>query len=224
MWKRWRDSGGTSQPFRDPGAELAELQCHQRSCCAGWGVPRLGEPSPTPPSSQGKHWFVISWKCKGSLDYLRSSRAPSPGGVGKPTWFHSLGSCFGFPILGMERAIPGRALQSWWHRGGAALAQRGSQGLPESIQETGGSAQEKSLISSKGKWVLEKDKELQQPELWKALTKYWTRRTRKRLPIVRSFLMQVIRWLLPLLLKRHYFLSELWKQGLEHTYSISMCF
>lgn len=111
-WKRLRDSGGTSQPFRDAGAELAELQCHQRSCCAGWGVPRLGEPSPTLSSSQGKHRLVISWKCKGSSDYLRSSRAPSPGGVGKPTWFHSLGSCFGFPILGMERAIPGRALQS----------------------------------------------------------------------------------------------------------------
>lgn len=98
------------------------------------------------------------------------------------------------------------------------------QGLPKSIQETGGSAQEKSLISSKGKWLLEKDKESQLPELWKALTKYLTRRNRKRLPSVRAFLMQVIWWLLPLLLKRHYFLSDPCKEGLEHTYSFSMCF
>lgn len=144
-----------SEPFKDAGAELAELQCHQHS----WGVPRVGEPSPTLSLSQGKHWFVISWKCKGSSEHLRSSRAPNPGGAPVPellSWAPHPGCGKSNPKVwkgqsqGVERASwvwkgqfqavpssadgPGGMLP--WHNAG-------SQGLLKSIQQTGGSAQEK---------------------------------------------------------------------------------
>lgn len=194
MWKRLRDAGGASKPFRDGQAP------------AGMD----GRAQPNSSLIPRKIWFG-------------SAR------VAGIIW----GEAQPHPLVGW--ANPGCAspeLQLWkrWFQAVSSRAGGTGRMLPQHTtalrasrqhQKTG---EEKNLISSKGKWLVEKDKELQQPELWKALTKYLKWRNRKCFPSVRAFLMQVIRWLLPLLLKRHYFLSDPCKEGLEHTYSFSMCF
>lgn len=48
------------------------------------------------------------------------------------------------------------------------------------------------------------------------------KKKREHLPIARAFLIQIIRWLLALLLKRRCFLSDLCKEGLEYTYGFSV--
>lgn len=76
MWKTLRDSGGvhSSQPLKQ-NSSASSIPAGMDGVCQG---------CPTLPWSQGKHWCVISWKGKDSWDCLRSSRAPCPGGVGKP--------------------------------------------------------------------------------------------------------------------------------------------
>lgn len=48
------------------------------------------------------------------------------------------------------------------------------------------------------------------------------KKKKEHLPIARAFLIQIIRWLLALLLKRRCFLSDLCKEGLEYTYRFSV--
>lgn len=182
----------------------------------------MGEPSPTLPSSQGRFDLSSAGSARvAGIIWGAAQPHPlvgwaNPGGASSEQTQEvpALSSSFG---KGNSRlCLPELvALGGCCHQHTTALR------VSRQHQKTG---EEKNLISSKGKWLVEKDKELQQPELWKALTKYLKRRNRKCFPSVRAFLMQVIRWLLPLLLKRHYFLSDPCKEGLEHTYSFSMCF
>lgn len=89
------------------------LQGWPSSCWHGWESPAQLFPHPKED---------LIWKCKGSWDYLRSSTAPSPGGVGKPRrcqpWAPAL-----------EKVIPGCVFQSWWHWEDAAPAHHSSEGF-----------------------------------------------------------------------------------------------